>query len=75
MAELGGDARLMQAHQIAVGEALQELESYAATASLKMGPMRTASRAIWWLPSTITTAAANWILILLASSHITFSHP
>jgi conjugative relaxase-like TrwC/TraI family protein len=31
MAELGGDARLMQAHQIAVGEALQELESYAAT--------------------------------------------
>ncbi|HXO34129.1 MAG TPA: MobF family relaxase, partial [Candidatus Acidoferrales bacterium] len=31
MAELGGDARLMQAHQTAVGEALQELESYAAT--------------------------------------------
>jgi conjugative relaxase-like TrwC/TraI family protein len=31
MAELGGDARLIQAHQTAVGEALQELESYAAT--------------------------------------------
>jgi conjugative relaxase-like TrwC/TraI family protein len=31
MAELGGDARLLQAHQKAVSEALQELESYAAT--------------------------------------------
>jgi conjugative relaxase-like TrwC/TraI family protein len=31
MAELGGDERLIQAHQKAVGEALKELESYAAT--------------------------------------------
>ncbi|HLH01113.1 MAG TPA: MobF family relaxase [Bryobacteraceae bacterium] len=31
MAELGGDDRLIQAHQKAVGEALKELESYAAT--------------------------------------------
>jgi conjugative relaxase-like TrwC/TraI family protein len=29
MAQLGGDERLFQAHQDAVGEALQELEAYA----------------------------------------------
>jgi conjugative relaxase-like TrwC/TraI family protein len=31
MAQLAGDSRLIEAHQKAVGEALQELESYAAT--------------------------------------------